>query len=356
MKKALALILALVMVFALVACGSQSAAPAASTSTSSTTTASNDSAAPAASSGEAEYVIKLGGGHGPSSSLTVCWNDVFVPRVSELTNGRVKVEHYENDALGVETDRIEQTQLGTIQMTYISEAASSVDPTIGVLAMPFLFQSEEHYDAVVDGEVGKQIYSNLENYGLHPLGYLENGFRVLTNSKKEVKSLADLSGLKIRVSQSDIPIATFQALGANTVAMSFGELYSALQTGTVDGQENAFNTIASSALYEVQKYFTETNHLMGSFIIVANADWFNSLPADIQEAIATAAAETSAYQRQIYREAIDRDRQTCIDGGMTGTKLENVDEWIEATAGVYDEIYKIHPEYEALVEAIRALA
>ena len=351
MKKVLALVLALVMIAALAACGSQPAAPAAPA----------DSAAPAApaapaAASEETYVIKLGGGHGPTSSLTICWNDVFIPRVEELTNGRVKVEHYENDALGVETDRTEQVQLGTIQMTYVSEAASSIDPTIGVLAMPFLFQSEEHYDAVVDGEVGKQIYANLENYGLHPLGYFENGFRVLTNSKQEVKSLSDLTGLKIRVSQSDIPIATFQALGANTVAMSFGELYSALQTGTVDGQENAFNTIASSALYEVQKYFTETNHMMGSFIIVANADWFNSLPADIQEAITTAAAETSVYQRQYYRNAMETDRQTCIDGGMTGTTLDNVDEWIEATASVYEDVYKIHPEYEPLVEAIRALA
>ena len=247
MKKLIAVILALTLVFALAACGSSGSASGttAATTTTTTTTASEPASAPAS---EDTYVIKLGGGHGPASSLTICWNECFIPRVEELTNGRVKVEHYENDALGVETDRIEQTQLGTIQMTYISEAASSIDPTIGVLAMPFLFQSEEHYDAVVDGEVGKQIYANLENYGLHPLAYLENGFRVLTNSKKEVKSLADLNGLKIRVSQSDIPIATFQALGANTVAMSFGELYSALQTGTVDGQENAFNTIASSAL------------------------------------------------------------------------------------------------------------
>ncbi len=355
MKKLIAVILALTLVFALAACGSSGSASGttAATTTTTTTTASEPASEPAS---EETYVIKLGGGHGPTSSLTICWNDVFIPRVEELTNGRVKVEHYENDALGVETDRTEQVQLGTIQMTYVSEAASSIDPTIGVLAMPFLFQSEEHYDAVVDGEVGKQIYANLENYGLHPLGYFENGFRVLTNSKQEVKSLADLNGLKIRVSQSDIPIATFQALGANTVAMSFGELYSALQTGTVDGQENAFNTIASSALYEVQKYFTETNHMMGSFIIVANADWFNSLPADIQEAIATAAAETSVYQRQYYRNAMEADRQTCIDGGMTGTTLDNVDEWIEATASVYEDVYKIHPEYEPLVEAIRALA
>lgn len=347
MKKILALVLAAMMIFSLAACGS-AAAPSASSE-------KGTENAGAVSTGEETYVIKLGGGHGPTSSLTQCWNDVFIPRVAELTNGRVMVEHFENDSIGVETDRIEQTQLGTLQMTYISEAASSIDPTIGVLAMPFLFQSEEHYDAVIDGDVGKQIYANLENYGLHPMGYLENGFRVLTNSKHEVHSLADLAGLKIRVSQSDIPIATFQALGANTVAMSFGELYSALQTGTVDGQENAFNTIASAKLYEVQKYFTETNHLMGSFIVVANADWFSSLPADIQEAIQTAVEETSAYQREIYRAAVDSDRQACIDGGMTGATVDTA-EWIAATESVYSDIYKIHPEYEALVNAIRDLA
>ena len=303
------------------------------------------------------YVIILGGGHSPGSSLTQCWNDVFIPRVAELTDGRVTVQHFENDSLGVETDRIEQVQLGAINMSYISEAASSIDPTIGVLAMPYLFQSEAHYDAVIDGEVGERIYANLENYSLHPMGYLENGFRVITNSKKEIKNLTDLAGLKIRVSQSDIPIATFNALGANTVAMSFGELYSALQTGTVDGQENAFNTIASAKLYEVQKYFTETNHLMGSFIVVANADWFSDLPEDIQQAIQTAVDETSQYQRQIYREAVAADRQTCVDAGMIGTSaVEDPEAWIAATQIVYDQMYQTYPEYEELVKAVRDLA
>ena len=303
----------------------------------------------------ATYTIRLGGGHAPTSSLTQCWNDVFIPRVEELTNGRVTVEHFENDALGVETDRTEQTQLGTIQMTYVSEAAASIDPTIGVLSMPFLFESEEHYDAVIDGEVGEAIYANMEQYGLHPMGYLENGFRVITNSKHEIKTLDDLAGLKIRVSQSEIPIEIFNALGANTVAMSFGELYSALQTGTVDGQENAFNTITSSRLYEVQSYFSETRHQMGSFIIVANAEWFNSLPEDIQEAIQTAVDETSTYQREIYRASEEVDRQTCLDNGMIGTEVDTT-EWKEATQSVYDTMYESHPEYEELVNQIRALA
>lgn len=348
MKKFLSLALVCMMTLTITACGEKAGSPV-NSGTSAPVSGSSGSAS------DQSYVIKLAGGHGPSSSLTMCWNDVFIPRVAELTGGRVTVDHYENDALGAETDRIEQVQNGVIQMTYISEAASSIDSTIGVLAMPFLFQSEEHYDKVVDGEVGKQIYENLPQFNMHPLGYLENGFRVLTNSKKEVKTLADLKGLKIRVSQSDIPIATFQALGANTVAMGFGELYSALQTGAVDGQENAFNTIASAKLYEVQKYFSETNHLMGSFIMVANEEWFQSLPSDIQSAIEQAAAETSTYQRELYRAALDKDRQECIDGGMIGTKVD-VAEWIAATESVYTDIYKTYPQYEALVQAIRDLA
>lgn len=304
--------------------------------------------------GGATYEINIGGGHAPTSSLTECWNAVFVPRVKELSNGRVAVNHFENDQLGVEIDRIEQTQLGTIQMTYVSEASASINPKMNILPLPFLFRDEAHYDAVLDGPLGARIVEDFPKFGLRPLGFFENGYRVITNSKRPVNSLDDLKGLKIRVSQSEIPIALFTALGANTVAMSFGELYSALQTGTVDGQENAYNTITTSKLYEVQKHFADTNHMMGTFCIVANEAWWQSLPDDIREVVRTAAAETSAYQRKIFRERAARDRQTLLDGGMEGT-TPDVSGFVAASSGVYDGFFAKYPAYKALVEEIRQL-
>ncbi len=302
----------------------------------------------------ASYEINIGGGHAPTSSLTECWNDVFIPRVKELSNGRVIVNHFENDQLGVEIDRIEQTLLGTIQITYVSEASASINPKMNILPMPFLFRDEAHYDAVLDGPLGAKIVEDFPEYGLRPLGFFENGYRVITNSKKPINSLDDLKGLKIRVSQSEVPIALFTALGANTVAMSFGELYSALQTGTVDGQENAYNTITTSKLYEVQKYFADTNHMMGTFCIVANETWWQSLPDDIKEAVQTAAAETSAYQRKIFRERAMKDRQVLLDSGMQAT-TPDIAPFVAAASGVYDNFYAKYPAYKALVEEIRQL-
>jgi len=315
-------------------------------------TAAPSAATPAPSSNET-YEINIGGGHPPTSSLTICWNDVFIPRVQELTGGRVTVNHFENDQLGAEVDRIEQTQVGSIQITYCSEASSSINPKMSLFPLPFLFRDEAHYDTIIDGAIGAKIVEDFPQYGLRPLGFFENGFRVITNSKHPINSIDDVSGLKIRVSQSEIPIALFTAFGANTVAMSFGELYSALQTGTVDGQENAFNTIASSKLYEVQKYFAETNHMMGTFCIIANEEWWQSLPADIQQAIQTAASETSAYQRKLYRDQASADKQELLDNGMEGTTPDTAG-FVAAAQSVYDDFYAKYPDYKALVEEIKA--
>ena len=346
MKKFFLVLLSVFVLFGFIACsrgsGSSASAPAAS------------AAAPAPAVKEGEFELKIGGGHAPTSSLTICWNEVFVPRVEELSKKRIKVLHFENDQLGVEVDRTEQVQLGVIQMTYVSEAAASINPKMNIFPLPFLFRDEDHYDKVLDGPVGKKLVEDFPNYGLHPLGFFENGFRVITNSKRPVNSFSDMAGLKIRVSQSPIPIALFTAFGANTVAMSFGELYSALQTGTVDGQENAFNTVASAKLYEVQKYFAETNHMMGSFCIVASENWWKTLPRDMQEVIETAARETSAFQRKLYRDQVAVDKKTLLDNGMQGT-APDVTEFAKASEKVYADFFAKYPEYKALVDEIRAV-
>lgn len=343
LKKCLAVILPLIIIMTLTSCGSS---PTSNTDSNGASESTNKSS-------NEVYEIKIGGGHAPKSSLTICWNEVFVPRVEELSGGRIKATHFENDQLGVEVDRTEQTQLGTIHMTYVSEASAAINPKMNILALPFLFKDEAQYDKVIDGPIGEKIVEDFPKYGLRPLGFFENGYRVITNSNHPINSFDDVKGLKIRVSQSEIPIALFKAFGANTVAMSFGELYSALQTGTVDGQENAFNTIATSKLYEVQKYFAETNHMMGSFCIVANEEWWQSLPADIQEIIKTAADETSKYQREVFREQASADKQTLLDNGMKGTNPD-MSEFATAAEVVYEQFYTRYPDYKALVEEIKA--
>ena len=243
LKKCIAVVLLVVMILTLASCGSSSVPSA--TSTGASDPKAPSSSAPTAPSSSETYEINIGGGHAPTSSLTKCWEDVFIPRIAELSGGRIKVNFFANDQIGVETDRTEQTQLGTIQMTYVSEASASINPKMSIFALPFLFKDEAHFDKIIDGPIGKTIVEDFPKSDLHPLGFFENGFRVITNSKRPINTFKDMSGLKIRVSQSEIPIALFKAFGCNTVAMSFGELYSALQTGTVgrSGECLQYNSI-----------------------------------------------------------------------------------------------------------------
>ena len=303
-----------------------------------------------------EYVIRLGGEHSQTSTLTKCWQDVFIPRVEELTDGKVTVDFYPDGVLGGNAQMAEQTQQGQLNMMYISDVSASLSPDkMNIISLPFLFSSEEHFDEVVDGEIGQKIMSDLPSVGLHPFFFLENGFREMTNNKKPINSLADVNGLKMRVTDSEVMINLFQNLGANTVVMQFSELYSALSTGTVDGQENAYSMIVSSKFYEVQKYVAETNHVMGYFIIVANEDWFSSLPEEYQEAITQAAKETSEYQRKMHREGIEADKQTCLDNGMELT-TPDLTEFKEAVQPVYDSFFEKYPDSREIVEEIQALA
>jgi TRAP-type C4-dicarboxylate transport system substrate-binding protein len=163
-----------------------------------------------------------------------------------------------------------------------------------------------------------------------------------------------MKNLKIRTTSSAVMINTFESLGANTVVLAPTDLYSGLQTGVADGQENAYNAILLFKLQEIQKYLTETNHVMGYFIPVANDEWFSSLPEDIQSAISQAVKEACAWQRAELRKSIESDRQTCIDAGMEITQVD-LAEFQQAVQPVYDEFLAKYPDSEAIVEEIRNL-
>lgn len=334
--------LILMMIMSTVACGKKDVNANATEQTSS------------ASSSAEKIIIKFAGVNNAEHPAIRSINEKFKPRIEELTNGRVEVQVFDNSQLGGERDLMEQLQGGLLQMTYLSPVFATVDPAINVLDLPFLFEDESHVDKVIDGQIGKDLLADLPSKGLVPLGYFENGFRVITNSKRPINKLEDIKGLKIRTPQAPISVAIFEALGANVTPMSFGELYSALQQGVVDGQENAYNTVASSRFFEVQKYTAETNHMWGSYVIMASGKWWDTLDKDTQAAIQTAAAETSTYQRQIFREQSENSKSQCQQSGM---EISNPDmeELRTAVTPVYEDFYKNYPQYKSIVEQIQAL-
>lgn len=301
-----------------------------------------------------KIVLKFGSVSASENPGVKALKDVFEPRVEELTNGKVDVQIFADGQLGSERDMLEQLQFGTLQMAYISPVLGSIEPKINILDLPFLFKDYEHVDKVLDGPIGKKILEDLPEKGLYHLGYFENGFRVITNSKHPINSLEDIKGLKIRTPRAPISIAILDALGANVTPLSFNELYSALQQGVVDGEENPYNVIAAAHLYEVQKYVAETYHMWGNFAILASYKWWKDIPADIQDAIKTAAQETSTYQRKISRERASKSKQLILDKGMKLTKPDTK-ELFEAVQPVYDNFFKEHPDCKPIVEEILKL-
>ena len=167
---------------------------------------------------------------------------------------------------------------------------------------PFLFNNAKEADALLDGPVGDKVRAKLQDKGLVGLVYWENGFRNLTNSKRPINKMEDLNGIKLRVMQNNVFLDSFKTLGTNAVPLAFSELFGALETGTVDGQENPFNTILSSKFYEVQKYLTVTNHVYSPWIVLVSKKWWDGLSAAEQKVLMDAAKASRDFERQDTRQ------------------------------------------------------
>ena len=167
---------------------------------------------------------------------------------------------------------------------------------------PFLFNTAKEADTVLDGPIGQKVMDKLQEKGLVGLAYWENGFRNLTNSKRPVTKLEDLDGIKLRVMQNEVYLDSFKLMGANAIPLPFSELFSALETKTVDGQENPYNTILSSKFYEVQKYLSVTNHVYSPWIMTVSKKWWDQLSKDEQKVLLDAAKASRDFERQDTRE------------------------------------------------------
>lgn len=211
-------------------------------------------------------------------------------------------------------------------------------PELAVFDLPFLFPTPKVADKVLDGEIGEQMLDTVSNQGLVALGWAENGYRQLTNSQTAVDAPEDLKGLKIRTMQNPIHLDIWRTLGANPTPMSFAELFTALEQGVVDGQENPWITIQSSKFNEVQDYATETNHVYTPFITLVSERFWNKLPGSYQQLLEEAARASGDYQRHVSRTLNDQIKQELMNEGMQVTELtpEQMTAFQESVAPVYD--------------------
>lgn len=268
---------------------------------------------------------------------------VFADEVEKLSDGKMKVRAIGAAALGSDI-QMQQALIGGAQEMMVGSTATLVGITkeMAIWDTPFLFNSGEEADKVLDGDTGTLIMNKLQDKGLVGLVYWENGFRNLTNSKKPVESVDDFKGLKLRVMQNNVFLDTFQKLGANAIPLPFSELFTALETKTVDGQENPFNTIVSSKFYEVQKYLSVTNHVYSPWIVTASKKWWDGLSTDERDILMQAAQTSRDFERKDTRgEAEKALAQLKADGMQVNiVSADNVDAMRKTIAPVNEQIKK----------------
>jgi len=342
MKKLIAMTLLIAMMVSLAACGSQQpAAPATPAAPAETPTETP--------SGET-IVIRLGTATAPDGHY-VKGAMLFEEKVEEYTNGQVDVQIFPSSQLGNERDLIEGLSLGTVEMTVSSTGPlPNFSKDFMVFDLPFIVTDREKAYEIMDGAIGQEILASLEPIGIKGLGFWENGFRNLSNGKREVVTPEDVKGLKIRTMENPIHMATFQLLGATPTPMAWGEVFTALQQGTIDGQENPLVIFDTNKLQEAQKYLSLTGHFYSPAVMMISKAAFESYPANVQEAIIKAEKEARDWERA-YSQQMDEELGEVI--AANGVKITEVDKamWQEACSPIYDQFSdQINPKY---IEALK---
>ncbi len=247
-----------------------------------------------------KYTFKLG--HSVPTEYSYQYGAVrFKELVEERTKGDVQIDIFPNNQLGTgERDILEGLQLGTVDI-YVGSTGpmGGFEKRFLLFDFPFLFKNKGYIYKVLDGEIGQYILSLLEPKGIHAMAWMENGFRNLTNSKRPVNSAADVAGLKIRTMENKLHMAMWRTLGVDPTPMAWGEVFTALQQGTVDGQENPIPLIYTSKICEVQKHLALTNHVFSPAIIAVSKAVYDSLPKEYQEIFDKSAYEAAVYQREV---------------------------------------------------------
>ncbi len=247
----------------------------------------------------AETVIKVG--HGAAEAFHMHRALLkFEELVEAGSNGEIDVQIFPSSQMGPDREMIEGVQTGVLEMAIPpSSFFAGWDPAFAVIELPYMYSSKDIAFDVLDGDAGDGMLARVENQGLVGLGWLELGVRNVTNNVRPVATPADLEGVKLRTMKVPAHVATFETLGANPTPMNFGEVYSALQQGVIDGQENPLAIITSQRFYEVQKYLSTTGHVFAVYMPVISKPFFDSLSAEHQQLVRDSMAAARDYQAEL---------------------------------------------------------
>lgn len=308
-----------------------------------------------ATDGIQERTIKVGIGNGeahPQGQGIVKFKELL----EEKSGGKMKVQNFFDATLGDDLKMTEALQGGVQEVT-----VPSTSPLVGMIKefgiydFPFVFNNEEEAYAVLDGTVGQKLLEKLPEHGLVGLGYWENGFRNLTNSKHPIKTADDFKGLRIRTMQNEVHLDAFSKLGANPSPMAFSEVFTALETRTVDGQENPLATIKTQKYSEVQDYLSITRHVYTPFVVLVSKKFWDELSKEEQKIMSEASKEAGEYQRALNQEENEKALKLLEDEGMkinelTPEEIAIMKEIIQPVTDKYAQKYGVDLVEEMMIE------
>ncbi len=280
----------------------------------------------------------------------------FADRVSELSDGRIVIDIYDNAQLGAEKEAVQATQMGTIDICRATcpLLADFNMPMLNVLGLPYIFVSRDHCWRVLDSEIGDMLraYPQQQNTGMVGLWFAEEGTRSLITTDGPVTRIEQLKGRKIRANNASLMIDTVNAMGASAVPMAYTEVYTSLMSGIIEGLENIAAGYNVASYYEVAPYYTLTRHITSCILVVMNEDSWNRLSEEDQAILLQASADTEQFARRTAQEYEDRAMQELTEKGVMINEVDDIDEWIEAVKPVQ---LKYGEGYEDLIAQIDAM-
>lgn len=301
----------------------------------------------------AQVEIKLGHVGEPGSVFQIS-ADEYAKRVNAKLAGKAKVVVYGSSQLGGDKEMIQKLKLGTIDMALPSTVMTSEVDLFGIFEMPYIVKDRAHMSRIEKEVFWPGIAPETEKKGLKVLAVWENGYRHITNNKKPIKGPDDLKGIKLRVPEGKWRVKMFQDYGANPSPMKFSELFTALQTGVMDGQENPFTQIYSAKLHEVQKYLSLSGHVYTPAYLTVGSRRYATLPADVRKVLEDTARETQAF---VYATAARDDTDLLAKLKQSGIQVNEVDKdaFIAASKAIYEEFGKDVAGAKPLIDKAVAL-
>ena len=279
--------------------------------------------------------------------------EFMADKLNEESNGKLKIKIYPNQQLGSQREALELLQIGSIDITKTSTAVlENFVPQIRVFSLPYLFRDISHHHAVLDGKIGQQLLLSPQEYKMRGLTYYDAGFRSFYTKSKPINKPNDLKGLKIRVQESVMAIALVNSLGASATPIPYGELYSALQQGIVDGAENNPPSFLSSRHYEICKYYSLNEHSAVPDVLLIGTESWGKLTEQEQQWLQSAVDASTNYQRDLWAKTEKEALKKVREAGVTINRPDK-EPFIEMTQPIYERLKKDNPDLYSLAEQIR---